>query len=154
MTKIPGRSGRAATTGATLLVLIALATLARPALALDVTGVWELTSRHRSRAEVITITLEQHGDVLRGTGSVRLGIPREGGRRLASEQVTVEGRIARDGDVMLTVRRESGEDVLLEHLTGRIYRGEVSGIIGSGGGGRPFHGHRVDSAAGALPPHG
>ena len=152
MTKMPGRRGRIAGGGAALL-LIALAALARPALALDVSGVWELASRDHGRMEVITIALEQHGDALRGTGSLRIAARRDVGD-VASEHVLVEGEIARNGDVVLTVTRESGEDVVIEHLTGRIYRSEVSGFIGSGGGGRVFHGRRTDPDPDALPTHG
>jgi len=109
---------------------------ARPLLAADISGTWDLSCRIGEDRQTITLELVQDGSQVSGMGTLRVG---DMGRAV---RVAVQAGIAHAGDFHFFLVEEGRSEGHPQKFSGSWYRDEMSGQTNGVFGARMFRGAR------------
>ncbi len=127
----PGRVRWMLGVGAVLALLVA-----RPLLAADISGTWEISYQMAQGRQTITLELVQEGSRVSGSGTMRADSMGDAVR------VEVRSGTAGNNDFRLLLAEEGGSAPRLQEFIGDWYRDEMSGRTDGAFGSRMFTGAR------------
>ncbi len=111
--------------------------IARPLLAADLSGRWEISSRYRDVRQTVTLDLVQHGSSVTGSGMMTFSTSDD------VIPVVVRSGTARTGNFRITLSEASAAGRPPQEYSGDWYRDEMSGKTTGGFGVGMFSGVRL-----------
>ena len=121
--------------------LAATFSLAAPAAAQDVSGMWEISWETPRGAQTVSFTFAQDGLALTGSAEMTMGRPGGGGGQTRIVEIA-DGKVE-DGDISFSLVMGGGQRSFTMSFDGAVDGDEMKGTVTNPrGGGNPFTGKR------------